>query len=271
MMIDSHPAVAIPPETGFLPVLADLDRTADAGEAAWRIMTGYPTWPDFQMDPVALRQAIDRTSPCGLSDAARMFYRLYAARFGKSRWGDKTPTYGTAIDRIASLLPESHFIHVIRDGRDVTVSVRRLWFRPGNSVEACAADWASRIAATRAAAARVARYLEVRYESLVTSTEETLREICRFLDLPFDAALLAYHVRAGARLDEHEARRAPDGDIIVSKAERRQNQRLVMEPPRADRIGRWTSALGPDEVLRFEAIAGDWLDRLGYARASASL
>lgn len=138
MMIDAHSVIAIPPETGFLPSLADLDPEQDASRTALDIITALHTWPDFGMDAVALRETLDRLSPITPADAARTFYRTYAARFKKHRWGDKTPTYGSSIDRIAALLPEARFIHIIRDGRDVMVSVRGLWFRPGDTVEACA-------------------------------------------------------------------------------------------------------------------------------------
>jgi hypothetical protein len=266
MMLDSHSEVAIPPETGFLPALADLPPEADCVEAACEIIAGSHTWPDFQLDREALRLALEARSPCTPADAAREFYRLYARRFGKPRWGDKTPTYGATIDRIAALLPEARFIHIVRDGRDVMLSVRNLWFRPGDTIEACAEDWVTRLAQTRALGARVHGYLEIAYESLVQFPEETLTTVCRFVDLPYEPGMSSYYLRAAARLDEHQARSAADGTLIVSKAQRLANQRLVMEPPRADRIGRWRSELSAVELERFDAVAGEWLDRLGYAR-----
>jgi hypothetical protein len=267
MMIDAHPLVSIPPETGFLPALAELGPGGDSARA-WQIITGFHTWPDFHLDPQTLRASIDRISPCSPADAARVFYRLYAERFGKPRWGDKTPTYGTEIGRIASLLPEARFIHLIRDGRDVMLSVRGLWFRPGDTVEACAEDWMTRLARTRELGAQVPYYLEIRYEALVAHAEKTLREVCGFLELTFDASMLTYHTGAGTRLEEHQARYADDGRLIVSKAERVRNQRFVMEPPRRDRIDRWQSELTQAELNRFDAVAGEWLDRLGYRRSS---
>lgn len=266
MMLDAHPAVAIPPETGFLPALADLDPTADCARAACRIITDFHTWPDFHLDPDVLLAALERASPTSPADAARVFYRLYAERFGKTRWGDKTPTYGASIDRIALLLPEGRFIHLIRDGRDVMLSVRNLWFRPGDTVEACAQDWAARVAQARALGSRVAHYLEIRYEALITSPADTLREICRFLNLTFEPQMLTYYAGAAARLDEHQPRFTADGRLLVSKEARLDNQRLVKQPPRADRIDRWKAEMTDAELQQFEAVAGEWLDWLGYAR-----
>jgi len=157
---------------------------------------------------------------------------------------------------------------IIRDGRDVMLSVRGLWFRPGDTIEACAEDWTRRLGRTREIGHRLSRYLEVRYEALVTSPEATLATICGFLDLVFEPAMLRYHERAGSRLEEHEARYAADGRLVISKAERRHNQRFVMKPPQPDRIGRWRQEATADELRRFESVAGEWLDRLGYVRGS---
>jgi hypothetical protein len=267
-MLDAHSALAIPPETGFLPQLAALDRGPGDGRAAANAITGVETWPDFHLDAMSFEAEVGRLAPCTPAEVGRAFYRMYASRFGKARWGDKTPTYGPVIDQIAALLPEAHILHIIRDGRDVMLSVRGLWFRPGDTVEACAEDWARRLARTREIGNRLPRYLEVRYEALVTSPETTLKTICGFLDLVFEPAMLRYHERAGSRLEEHEDRYAADGRLVISKAERRHNQRYVMAPPQPDRIGRWRHETTADEVRRFEAVAGEWLDRLGYVRSS---
>jgi hypothetical protein len=264
MMMDAHPELAIPPETGFLPSLADVEASAGGAGGTVELITGFHTWPDFQLSAAELRAEVERRRDRTPADVARTFYRSYAARFGKPRWGDKTPTYGAALDRIESLLPEARFIHLIRDGRDVVLSVRNLWFRPGDTVEACAADWAARIAATRTLGSRVAHYLEVRYETLVSDPEPTLRGICRFADLAFDLQMLAYHRGAAGRLAEHADRHAPDGTLLVSSAERSENQRLVNEPPRPDRICRWRSEMTEEELRRFASVAGEWLERLGY-------
>src|SRR5689334_2691863 len=80
MMIDSHPDVAIPPETGFLPALVDLNPEQDASKSAAEIITTFHTWTDFGLDAAMFRECLERRAPITPADAARTFYEMYAAR-----------------------------------------------------------------------------------------------------------------------------------------------------------------------------------------------
>jgi hypothetical protein len=55
-MLDSHPQLAMPPETAFLPeVLARLPALGSHQLAD--LIVGFPTWPDFHLDAAGLRLA----------------------------------------------------------------------------------------------------------------------------------------------------------------------------------------------------------------------
>lgn len=264
LMLDAHRALAIPPETGFLPEVARADAGSGARDAVFRSIRHAETWDDFSLSEDELREALAEVAPDAPADAVRAFYRLYSARLGKSRWGDKTPGYLLCLPEIARLLPEARFVHVLRDGRDVALSVRSLSFAPGESLEEIAADWCHRIRTARSHSEQVPRYLEVRYESLVTEPEASLRRVCSFVDLPFDPAQLAYFERAPDRLLEHRDRRAPDGRVLVAHAQRLVQQRNVTRPPDPTRIGRWRTEMTPREREAFEGVAGPLLGELGY-------
>src|SRR5262249_57022632 len=49
-----------------------------------------PNWADFCLDRDSLRAKIERLDSFLMGDALRIFYRSYAERDNKSRWGDKT-------------------------------------------------------------------------------------------------------------------------------------------------------------------------------------
>lgn len=78
--------------------------------------------------------------PALLAEGVRLFYRLYARRHGKARWGDKTLLYRLHLTEIEKILPEAHFIHSIRDGRDVALSLREVWFAPSQDISALVQD-----------------------------------------------------------------------------------------------------------------------------------
>jgi Sulfotransferase family len=265
MMLDAHPDLAIPPETGFLPEVAALTETGNAlRQTFFRSLTSASTFEDAHLSPAHLSGALAEIEPFDVASGVRCFYRLYAARFGKRRWGDKTPLYAHHLDVIERVLPEARFIHLIRDGRDVTCSVRHLWFAPGRTIEAIALNWRQSVLRCRQLGQGVRHYMEVRYEALVREPWSTLPEICRFLELEYDPALQRYHERSAARLAEHRTRKNPDGSILITHAQRVHNQRFVMQPPTNERIGRWQTDLSPSEQSRFASAAGDLLAQLGY-------
>jgi Sulfotransferase family len=275
LMLDAHPELAVPPETHFLPELVKASKAPGAtAEGLADLVVTHRRWSDFGLDPDDLRRRFARLRPFAVGDAIRAFYAAYAERQGKPRWGDKTPAYARRMRLIERHLPEAHFVHLMRDGRDVRLS--QISFgsdppRPGKH----ARRWKRRIRSTRRDGAQVDHYLEVRYEDLVTEPERHLRRICDFVELDFDSAMLAYHQEADARLREM-ARDLPAGEELLPDQSRRaetSEERLAMhaltrEPPRADRVERWREAMSDADRAEFERVAGDLLHDLGYEVAT---
>lgn len=264
-MLDAHPDLAIPPETHFIP-----DMTLKYGEAVnprecfLQTIMSRPRWPDFHIDGELLKQRIADINPFNLSDALRAFYRMYAERFGKPRWGDKTPPYIVSMSLIQKLLPEARFIHIIRDGRDVALSINHLWWGP-NSIQETAKWWMSRINEARRQVNDLQYYLEIRYEDLVLETEFTLRKLCNFIDLSWDPIMLDYYKRAKKRMAEldHEVM-ATDGAWMIRAEDRRRVHSLTSRPPEANRIARWKNEMGKADRKEFKEIAGEMLQEFGY-------
>jgi len=269
LMLDAHPDLAIPPETSFLAAVAALNESdGDLRTRFLETITAYPpgapNWQDFGLAREALAEAVQTLEPFTVADGLRAFYRLYAQRFDKSRWGEKTPDYSLHVGTIAALLPEARFVHLIRDGRDVAASWRQQWFSPGHEPEVLARAWADRVEAARSAGSGCAHYTEVFYEDLVARPEPVLRRLCEFLELPWSNQLLNHQGRAPKRLEEHRARVSLDGSFTVSHAQRLRQQRRTMERPGTGRIGSWRETMSDEEVQRFERVAGKLLIQLGY-------
>ncbi len=265
LMLDAHPKMAVPPETHFYPGLFQLTGEGDElREAFHRTVTTANTWNDFHLDARLFHEGLQPIEPFSVADGLRCFYAMYAHRFGKDRWGEKTPFYGRFILAIQNILPEARFIHLIRDGRDVALSIKDLWFSPGHDVETLAADWAWKIRETRQQAQACKHYLEVRYEDLVQDTTNALKKICTFIELPYDPSMEEYYRRAAERLDELSDRVVFNDKVGVRKEHRLAIFASTQRPPMKDRIGSWRTLMTRDEQRAFEAVAGAMLRDLGY-------
>jgi len=265
LMLDAHPHLAIPSETHFLAGM--FDHPPEGKEEFISMLTTAHTWADFRLEAGELSERIAAMGRFDLACAVRTFYRMYASRFAKPRWGDKSPPYVQYIKPIFCLLPEARFIHMIRDGRDVALSYRDKWFGPaGKGGEATAAFWQKTILGARAQAVDlpVGTYLEIRFEDLLAAPEATLRRVCEFLNLPWDVAMLAYHQNAALRLGEMGDRTDGHGNIIVSREKRCSIHHHTLHPPDSGQAGKWRLGLASTEIDGFHRVAGDLLGELGY-------
>jgi Sulfotransferase family len=267
MMLDAHPNLAIPPETGFLTAdPASLQRLSPRQFADYieQFPPGATAWQDFRIPSPVWHDTLENIEPFSPANAFRAFYRLYAARFSKTRWGDKTPLHVFGMEQIGNMLPESRFIHVIRDGRDVALSWRKTWFAPGQDMETLASHWKQWVTAGQSSRKRDGHYVEIRYEELIQETASVLQRICEYIALDFQPAMLNYFEKSPARLAEHAERRRSDGTLIVSREQRLEQQRRVANPPSSERVQAWRATLTRAEREAFASVAGDLLEALGY-------
>lgn len=260
-MLDAHPAMCLPGESHFVVQFATRrERYEVAGRLNERAFLGdlFEHWAfrRWGLAEAQVRAAFDAVRPHDLASAFRVVYGSYAASRGKTRYGDKTPSYVLHIEALAELFPEAVFVHLIRDGRDVALSYLDTDFGVRTLGQA-AIHWDRFVRAGRQAGGALgpARYLEIRYEDLVRDPEPVLRDVCRLAHLPFADVMLRYYERAGELLP------------TMSHLEHHRN---IHRPPTSG-LRDWRRELPPADVAVFERLAGELLDELGYPRgASAS-
>ena len=165
---------------------------------------------------------------------------------------------------IQRLVPEAHFIHVIRDGRDAALSYRGLWFGPGDDIEAQARFWVHEVRSARAQSVELHHYLEIKYETLVSDPETTLRNICDYLGLSYEPRMLDYHFFASSRLAEFKRPFGPPCATPVDIEKFLAIHDRTKQRPDLSRISRWRNEMSDAEQRRYEAIAGSLLRELGY-------
>jgi sulfotransferase family protein len=248
--------VAIPPESHFLAYLYHRYRGRFAGwgpqdtrEVIEDVLRDAH-FREWQLPAEAVWAEVQKQAPSGYGEAIACVYRAYARREGKERWGDKTPHYVFFLRELSSLFPDMRVIHLLRDGRDVACShldLRRrgqAWV--AGSAPAAAAWWRASVrAAARAAPELGQRFVEIRYEDLVSRPEETVERLCAAAGISFRPEMV--HDR---------------GHVVSSSS----NLFSRASQPVAGRARE--TELTPRQVAEFEAVAGVDLLAHGYALSS---
>ncbi|MCT7964986.1 sulfotransferase [Laspinema sp. D1] len=265
LMLDAHPDLAIPPETHFIPDILNLESDIqNLRYSFYQKLTENSRWQDFHLKPDEFYENLAKIEPFTISSGLRCFYKMYAKRFNKFRWGDKTPLYVVRIKDIQTALPEAHFIHIIRDGRDTALSMKKMWWGAGDDIEKQASNWIWQIREGRQQAQFCQHYLEVRYEELITNTTKVLKEICKFINLPYSSQMEDYYKSAESRLNEFNAIYKPDGTCLRTKEQHLSIHNLTFKQPDQSRIGRWKREMSNEDRAKYEKIAGPMLRDLGY-------
>jgi hypothetical protein len=254
-MLNSSPRIYVSPESDFIPRFflrnppAELSNRRIA-DILHTIFTSYRFVGEWEGDPPdagAFAEALPRRTPQAFLDA---LYSAYAQQHSAVRWADKTPIYTSYIDLIHRIFPEAQFVHIIRDGRDATLSMLEKWEQRELHIDVyfSARNWVRRIRRARVSGARLGTdlYYEIRYEHLVQDPEPELRRLCDFLEEPFFPIMAQPHLLARSHI-------APDGFHAP-----------IRQPPNPKRVGRWHREMTLADQRLFQRVAGELLKELGY-------
>jgi hypothetical protein len=189
-----------------------------------------------------------------------------AARSGKLRWLEKTPTHIFSIDRIARGIPEARFVEIVRDPRDVLSSKKtrretvwttkrydekqRAWKNLEKAYDPLwdALSWKSAVEAGIAAGRKYrASYYRMRYEDLVADPEGEIRRLCAFLEMKFEAGMLD----------------VPSGQPAAAEAMETRGRGVAK-----DSIARWRQVMSGPELGLIQAITAREMRILRYERTS---
>lgn len=172
---------------------------------------------------------------------------------GKSIWGSKTPTFFRKVDIFFTLFPDAKFIHIIRDGRDVFDSLRKM--NPlHNNVTLAALNWKYKLFRIEKSFKKIPvnNKITIRYEDLLIKTEETIKSICTVLGIEYEASMLDFHISS-------------------YKNTSLRHSKLIFKPIKKDNKEKWKNNLTSQEIRVFNLLAGNYLKRYNYEVANAIL
>jgi Sulfotransferase family len=261
-LVDTHPLVAVIDEMRWIASFFERrEGLTPEGlvtpELVDRLLA-YDRFATLEISREQLERLIDTGDPIPYPKFVTGIFDLYGQAQGKSLVGDKTPRYARSIGTLHALWPHARFVHLIRDGRDVCMSI--LNWRKADQVLGRFSTWGEDQVATAALwwewHVRLGRedggslapklYHEVRYEALVSEPAKECEKLCSFLDLPYDDAMLKFH----------EGRTKMKPGLDAKKA----------WLPITSGLRDWRTQMPAEDLERFEAAAGGLLEELGYPR-----
>jgi len=160
-------------------------------------------------------------------------------------WVDHTPINIEYVDLLKRLYPNAKFLHIIRDGRGVASSHKRLSWGPNNMLD-MSNYWLKKLAYGFAYESKYPKdILSIRYEDLVSNTQITVTKITDFLGIKYEASMLNAN------------------GLIVPESTKHQHE-LVGQKADKSKIRSWEKTLSKREIEIFEYETKNMLNLLGY-------
>lgn len=254
-MLAAHSRLCCGTETRFFHFLAKTDVQA---------LCAPTSWPDRAVDFLFALRLVDSPIPehFGLTRAELYAYlqaqapsvpAILAAltdqlrqREGKARWVEKSPEHLRHVQIIRHYFPTSPIIRIVRDPRDVALSLMKTPWAAGHLPDNLMLwrrydDASAPFFQTDPCSATVV------YEDLVQEPARELRRLCRFIGETYQPQMLDTSQSA---------------TNVVTEKDRW--HRIVNKPADRSRSGVWQRELTEEENRLAEALLGDCLLAYGY-------
>lgn len=253
-MLDAHPDVAIAPETFFIRNFwLQQEKYGDLAEDHHyhQLVEDIVSLPEFQemaLDPEVYRAAAwqsSRSYPVLL----RLLLEQFAHKRGVTIVGEKTPNHLLYISILQQFFPNARFVHIVRDPRAVVASWQTVPWTTG-TLAGDAAVWRRYMSTAREYPAALKPSLHsLHYEALIENPETTLKALCQFLQIQFEPAMLAFHLR-------------PTHTVNAKREPWKINAKKQLCPTS---LKRWQSTLSDSMIAEIEAVVWPEMMHFGYS------
>ncbi len=251
-MVGSHPAIAIPFESHlyntFYPWLnfyGDLHQEENRKRLVRDILSTKDLL-DWTPRPNEIKtlEAIKKYDFHGVVDA---LMNEWTQLSGKQRWGEKTPWHIYYWREILEGFPDMKVIHIVRDGRDASLSWKKARFGPKH-IYPLALRWKDYLEHVTELKKKIEpeQFFELRYEDLLGDPEIITKNICEFLGEKFSTDMLDFY-------REH-----------IPYPTDKENLSNLTKPLIKGNKNKWRKTMKQRDIRIFEAVAGDMLKKYNY-------
>lgn len=257
-LLGANPHAVALPEGGlrhrvavFMNARSQKDEPLNAAQAAKLVgkLARSHKFAHFQDDAAATTRALPGANTAG--EVMERLINLYRQQRGLASeqapgvWVEHSPDNLSYCKPLMKAYPDAKFVHIVRDGRAVYNSVRKVSWGPKSPIRA-AQWWQHKLSLCFAGELLYPeRVHRVKYEELILKPEESLRELCNFVGIPYDD------------------RMSRGDDKFVADYTKSQHQH-VGKGIVASRLDSYRRELPTREIRFFEKYGGKMLDMLDY-------
>lgn len=260
LMLNSHPEVIVPPESGFAHWLSNKYASLAFGDTEVLKNFSVDTFNSRKFETWGLsRQELEscfmRYQPTSYEELCQLVYFAYAVKKNKEVriTGDKNNYYIKHIKSLKQKFPNAKFLLLVRDIKDVVCSCLELHekeinsiYKPelSNSIMDISNEWnKDNLDAYKLLNDNVC---VVRYEDLITNPEQELVRVCTYLDVEYNHQMITYYMNN----DEPK-------DFLQWK-------KKTLEAPDANNMMKYKSKLSAEDVILINNAAQDTLSLFNY-------
>jgi hypothetical protein len=205
-------------------------------------------WSGFNLDADEIRARCKRPL---LTEIFRVIYEMRAENENASIWICKSLVNIRFADQLEGNGMNPLYIHLYRDGRDVALSFKKAIVGEKHMYH-IAKQWKQEQEASIKLTEKIGsnRVLKVQYENLLHNPVKELKKICSFIGAEYNSVAMDYY-------HSEESHKTALSGVMWENVEK---------PVITDNFNKFKKELSPEDILIFEQVAGDTLEKLGYKR-----
>jgi len=243
-ILNAHPLIYISPETFFFSSITGKGSTLLSRED--RINHLLSCW--WIKDMKATRESIEQCMREDNQEWNEIFLALLGSivkEEGIKLFGEKTPQHIRVANKLLTMYKDCKILHVVRDPRAVFSSYLSVPVGT-NQVSSVISEWSSAIKIHKELEDNP-RYFSLKYEDLVINPATEMGEVCKFLDITYDSAMLSFFSRK-------ETGYAPE----------QTHHKSTLSPVFNSSINSWKQKLRKTDIGMLDKYLGKQIIMMGY-------
>lgn len=204
------------------------------------------SWDGSRLNFTDIERACKRNDLISIFQA---IYELKASEFQAKFWCCKSMESIYYVNELEKLNDKPFYIYLYRDGRDVALSFKKAIVGPKH-MYFLASKWRTEqeLCLNFINLLPESRYISIRYEDFIHDPDKIILRICAKLGIPFSDIVFDY-------FNSEESRNTANSGLMWKN---------ITNPIIRNNFNKFVSELTTDEIILFEYVVGDMLQRLGY-------